>query len=131
MVSERLTPMRTQMSGVTSEKRIQYLVRSTEDPLAQDAPNVVFNLTRSPKKISSVYVYDQRGTELYERQCGTPEYYLRRVESQLLNCHAGDIVGLCGFLPIVALGAGTAENTRILCAVYSKRGAGFAYFPID
>src|SRR5260370_30479177 len=131
MVSERLTPMRTQMSGVTSEKRIQYLVRSTEDPLAQDAPNVVFNLTRSPKKISSVYVYDKRGTELFERQCGTPEYYLRRVESQLLSWYAGDIVGLCGLLPIVELGAGTSEKTRILLAEYAKRGARCDYFPID
>src|ERR1700738_4754868 len=97
MSSVGLRPMQPQVSGSTSDPRIRYLVMSTEDPLAQDAPNVVFNLTRSPKRISSVYVYDKRGTELFERQCGTPEYYLRRVESQLLNNYAGDIVSLCGF----------------------------------
>jgi L-histidine Nalpha-methyltransferase len=115
----------------TSDTRIRYLVRSTEDPLAQDAPNVVFNLTRSPKRISSVYVYDKRGTALFERQCGTPEYYLRRVEAQLLNWYAADIVGLCGFLPIVELGAGTSEKTRILLAEYATRGKRCDYFPID
>jgi L-histidine Nalpha-methyltransferase len=123
--------MPPQVSGTTSDMRIRYLVQSTEDPLAQDGPNVVFNLTRSPKRISPVYVYDKRGTELFERHCGTPEYYLRRVESQLLNRHAGDIVELCGFLPIVELGAGTAEKTRSLLAEYAKHGVRCDYFPID
>ena len=123
--------MEREFSGKTSDPRVRYLVRSTADPLAHDAPNVVLNLTRSPKRISSIYVYDKIGTELFERQCGTPEYYLRRVESQLLNAYAGDIVGLCGFPPIVELGAGTAEKTRILIAEYAKRGKRCDYFPID
>jgi L-histidine N-alpha-methyltransferase len=131
MSSERLTPMRPQFSGTTSDTRIRYLVRSTDDPLAHDAPNVVFNLTRSPKRISSVYVYDKRGTELFERQCGTPEYYLRRVESRLLKWYAGDIVDLCGFPPMVELGAGTAEKTRTLLAEYARQGVRCDYFPID
>jgi dimethylhistidine N-methyltransferase len=119
------------VSGTTSDTRIRYLVKTAEDALAQDGPNVVFDLTRSPKRISSVYVYDKHGTALFERQCATPEYYLRRVESQLLNWYAGDIVELCGFLPIVELGAGTSEKTRILLAEYAKRGMRCDYFPID
>src|SRR5271163_3994581 len=119
------------LSGTTAKSRIQFLVRSTVDPLGQDAPNVVFNLSRSPKRISSVYVYDKTGTELFERQCGTPEYYLRRIETQLLNGCAGDIVELCGDLPIVELGAGTAEKTRILLSHYATRGVRCDYFPID
>ena len=114
-----------------TEGRIRYLTRSTADPLAEDAPNVIRNFTRSPKRISSLYVYDKRGTELFERQCGTPEYYLRRVESQLLTRHAGDIAALCGFPPIVELGAGTAEKTRILLAEYAGRALRCDYFPID
>jgi L-histidine Nalpha-methyltransferase len=123
--------MGPQLSSAMATERIQYLVRSTEDSLAQDGPNVVRNLTRSPKSISSVYVYDKRGTELFERQCRTPEYYLRRVESQLLCWYAGDIIELCGFPPIVELGAGTAEKTQILLAEYAKQGVRCDYFPID
>src|SRR3984957_11664929 len=128
MSSERVTPMQPQFSETTSDTRIRYLVRATEDPLAQDAPNVIFNFTRSPKRISSVYVYDKEGTELFERQCGTPEYYLRRVESQLLNWYAGDTVKLCGLPPIVELGAGTAEKTRILFTEYQNRELRCDYF---
>jgi L-histidine Nalpha-methyltransferase len=131
MLPERSAPKHPQLTEPMSDTRIRHLVRSTEDPLAQDAPNVVFNLTRSPKKISSLYVYDRRGTELFERQCETPEYYLRRVESQLLRWYAGDIVELCGFPPIVELGAGTAEKTRSILAEYAKRRVHCEYFPID
>lgn len=99
--------------------------------MALDGPNVIEGLAGSPKRISAVYVYDKRGTELFEQQCSTPEYYLRRIETRLLNRHAGDIVGLCGPLPIVELGAGTAQKTRILLAAYAKRALRCEYFPID
>src|SRR5882757_9035458 len=130
MPSEGLAPLQPRFSG-TTDARIEYLVRSTEDPLAQDGPNVVFNLTRSPKRISSVYVYDKIGTALFERQCDTPEYYLRRVETQLLDWYSGDIMELCGFPLIVELGAGTAEKTRRLLAEYAKHGVRCDYYPID
>ncbi len=123
--------MEAPLSGSAPDDRVRHLVRSAADPLAHDAPNVIFNLTRSPKRISPVYVYDRTGTELFERQCATPEYYLRRVESQLLDCYAADIIALCGFLPIIELGAGTAEKTRRLLAQYAQRGVRCDYFPID
>jgi uncharacterized SAM-dependent methyltransferase len=56
-----------------TDDRVRFLVKETEDPLAEDAPNVIANLTGYPKKISSVYVYDKAGTEFFERQCETPE----------------------------------------------------------
>jgi L-histidine N-alpha-methyltransferase len=131
MSLERLMQVQPRFVDATSDARIRHIVTATDDPLAQDAPNVIANLSRSPKRISSVYVYDRDGTELFERQCCTPEYYLRRVETQLLNRYAGDIIGLCGFPPIVELGAGTAEKTRILLAEYEKRAMRCDYFPID
>ncbi len=111
--------------------RVRFVVKSTHDPLAEDGPNVIRNLCLSPKKISAVYVYDRLGTQLFEQQCRTSEYYLRRAEAVLLKAYACDIVRLCGVLPIVELGAGTAEKTRILLAEYAKWGTRCDYFPID
>ncbi len=113
------------------DERVRFLRRSAEDPLSHDGPNVIRNLRRSPKKIASLYVYDERGTRLYEQQCKTPEYYLRRVEAQLLRAHAREIVELCGLLPIVELGAGTAEKTGLLLAEYARRGTRCDYYPVD
>jgi dimethylhistidine N-methyltransferase len=111
--------------------RVRFVLRSTDDPLAHDGPNVIRNFMTSPKSISSVYVYDEAGTELFERQCRTPEYYLRRAEAELLRRHAGDIVQLCEFPAIVELGAGTAEKTRTLFEVYAEHEARCDYYPID
>jgi dimethylhistidine N-methyltransferase len=111
--------------------RVSFLVKEDEDPLAHDGASVIANLTKYPKKISSVYVYDKVGTQLFERQCNTPEYYLRRIEAELLRAHAGEIVELGSFPPLVELGAGTAEKTRILLAEYERREMRCDYFPID
>lgn len=121
----------SQSLGAAAARPVHFLVRSTEYPLDYDGPNVVEGLSGSPKKISSVYVYDKRGTALFELQCGTPEYYLRRAESRLLGCHANHIVSQCEALAIVELGAGTAEKTRILLAEYARRELHCDYFPID
>ena len=114
-----------------SGSRVRFVIKSARDPLAEDGPNVIRNLRLCPKRISSVYVYDQVGSELFEQQCLTPEYYLRRAETVLLKEHAAEIVQLCGDFALVELGAGTAQKTGILLAESAKRGLCCDYFPID
>ncbi len=113
------------------DERVRFLVASSLDPLANDGPNVVAKLRRTPKKIEAVYVYDTTGTALFERQCGTPEYYLRRVEAGLLRAHAAEILGRCGFPALVELGTGTAQKSRLLLAEYAARGLRCDFHPID
>jgi L-histidine Nalpha-methyltransferase len=123
--------MRLRRSHTGDGSRVRFLIASIQDPLGDDGPNVIANLCASPKRVSAVYVYDRLGTKLFERQCTTPEYYLRRAETQLLRLHAAEILDLCGPIPIVELGAGTAEKTQILLAEYQARFARCDYFPID
>jgi dimethylhistidine N-methyltransferase len=115
----------------TAAERISFVIPPGADPFADDGPNVIANLSRTPKRIAAMYVYDKRGTELFEQQCGTPEYYLRRAEFRLLSRHAPVIAEVTGYPAIVELGAGTAEKTRILLARYARRRARCDYFPID
>jgi len=126
-----IIPIGLEKDHVPQLPRIEFLVRSTEDPLEQDGQNVIAGLSARPKRISPVYVYDKRGTELFERQCDTPEYYLRRAEAGLLESHAADVLDICGFIPIVELGAGTARKTRCLLAEFQTRGRRCDYYPID
>jgi dimethylhistidine N-methyltransferase len=120
---------RTPCHGTGAKERTQFLIRSDEDPLAGDGPNVIANLSKSPKKISSAYVYDRTGSLLFEKQCNTLEYYLRRAEVQLLRTHAEEIIELCDCPIIVELGAGTAQKTRLLLSQYANRHCD--YYPID
>jgi L-histidine N-alpha-methyltransferase len=117
--------------GTGARERTRFLIKSNEDPLAGDGPNVIANLSKSPKKISSVYVYDRIGSQLFEMQCNTPEYYLRRAEMQLLQTHAKEIIELCNFPVIVELGAGTAQKTRLLLSQYEYTAMHCDYYPID
>jgi uncharacterized SAM-dependent methyltransferase len=98
----------TACHGTGASEQTRFLIKSDEDPLAGDGPNVIANLSKRPKKISSVYVYDRIGSRLFEMQCNTPEYYLRRAEVQLLKTHAKEIIELCNFPVIVELGAAGA-----------------------
>jgi len=126
-----IIPLGLEKDHLPQLPRIEFLVRSTEDPLERDGQNVIAGLSERPKRISPVYVYDKRGTGLFERQCDTPEYYLRRAEAGLLESHAADVLDICGFIPIVELGAGTARKTRCLLAEFQKRGRRCDYYPID
>jgi L-histidine Nalpha-methyltransferase len=114
-----------------ADERTRFVIRSTEDPLAGDGPNVITNLSKSPKKISPVYVYDRLGSQLFEMQCATPEYYLRRAEVGLLQAHAQEIIELCNFPLVVELGAGTAQKTHLLLSQYANKGVRCDYYPID
>ena len=114
-----------------SYSRVRFLIRVDDDPLALDGPNVVRNLSRTPKKISPMYVFDKLGSELFEEQCRTEEYYLRRAETHLLQLYAGDIIRRTGFTSIVELGAGTAEKTSALFSEYARHGKRCDYYPID
>jgi L-histidine Nalpha-methyltransferase len=114
-----------------ADERTGFVIRSNDDPLAGDGPNVIANLSKSPKKISPVYVYDRLGSHLFEMQCATPEYYLRRAEVKLLQAHAQEIIELCNFPLVVELGAGTAQKTRLLLSQYANKGIHCEYYPID
>ena len=41
---------------------------------------VLAGLRESPKQIPSKYLYDERGSELFEEICGVKEYYPTRTE---------------------------------------------------
>lgn len=72
-------------------------------------------LRRKPKRLSSKYFYDARGSELFERICAQPEYYLVRAELDILHMHAAEIAGLLGpDALLVEYGSGSGIKTRLL-----------------
>src|ERR1700691_2350862 len=58
-------PVISQSFGAAAGRQVHFIIRSTEDPLQYDGPNVIHGLSGSPKKISSVYVYDKTGMGLF------------------------------------------------------------------
>lgn len=77
--------------------------------------DVCGGLRRQPKKQSSKYFYDARGSELFERICEQPEYYLTRAELELMQAHVAEMAAVLGpDVLLVEYGSGSAVKTRLL-----------------
>ena len=99
-----------------------------------DFRNDVFSGLRArPKRLSSVYFYDDAGSALFERITRLPEYYLTRVEQEILEKHADSILETVLGEPccIVDLGAGDGVKTQILLERIHARGGDVRYAPVD
>jgi L-histidine N-alpha-methyltransferase len=98
---------------------------ATEAALRAD---VLEGLTGTPKTLPPKWFYDARGSELFERITGLPEYYPTRAEREILAARAGEIAAAAGARTLVELGSGSSEKTRyLLDALTGLR----AYVPVD
>lgn len=95
--------------------------------------DVLAGLSARPKRLSSVYFYDDAGSALFRRITELPEYYLTRVEHAILKAHAGQIVAPVLDEPccVVDLGAGDGWKTRVLLEHIHARGGDVRYAPVD
>ncbi len=100
--------------------------RSVPD-MAQDVRN---GLSLTPKVLHPKYFYDERGSQLFDQICDTPEYYLTRVESELLSRHASDILLLSQPANIIELGSGASRKSRLLLDVWHSTDVQ-TYLPYD
>src|SRR5207253_11185231 len=67
-----------------------------------------------------------------EQICIQPEYYITRIESDILRNSSPDILSLCdGDISIVELGSGSSYKTRILLEHVLEKQTFLYYFPID
>ena len=67
-----------------------------------------------PLSIPSKYHYDKDGSVLFEDITRLPEYYLTRVETEILTQRAQDIMQLVVPDELVELGSGSSTKTRLL-----------------
>jgi L-histidine Nalpha-methyltransferase len=66
------------------------------------------------KELPTLWLYDVRGSQLYEKVTRLPEYYLPGREREILSTHSFEIAALTRARMLVELGAGNARNTRFL-----------------
>ena len=116
--------------ALASEVALSPQVSSTPTSLAAD---VLAGLSRTPKRLSSAWFYDERGSQLFQRITEQEEYYLTRCEREILERHARDIAATCGPEPlrVVEIGAGDGHKTEILLHRLLAAGLDLEYVPID
>lgn len=96
--------------------------------LAEDARAGLF---ARPRSLPPKYFYDAAGSQLFDRICDTPEYYLTRAEAALLACYARDIIDRTRPAQILELGSGVSRKTRHLFDACSVLRCHPEYRPFD
>jgi L-histidine Nalpha-methyltransferase len=106
-------------------------------PTERDAPEdedafaqAVFEGLSQPKKtLPCRYLYDARGSELFEEITRLPEYYPTRTEAAILEAHAGEMAhGIPRGGALIEFGSGSSLKTEILLEHLSGLGC---YVSID
>jgi dimethylhistidine N-methyltransferase len=93
------------------------------------ADDVLRGLARPRKATPPKWLYDARGSALYELICEQPEYYPPRIETALLERYRRELAEAIGPGALVfEYGAGSARKTALLLAALSRPAA---YVPVD
>jgi L-histidine Nalpha-methyltransferase len=97
--------------------------------LQELAYDVLDGLTRPQKELSSRFLYDERGADIFEEILALPEYYQGRAEVSILSSHGPTIMGRYEPTEIIDLGAGSGEKAGQLLAAGGERA--ITYSPVD
>ncbi|OJH36576.1 L-histidine N(alpha)-methyltransferase [Cystobacter ferrugineus] len=84
-----------------------------------------------PKELSPKWLYDERGSQLFDDITRLPEYYPTRREREILREHARDIARACAAHTLVELGSGSSEKTRLLLDALREEGGLERFIPFD
>jgi dimethylhistidine N-methyltransferase len=90
--------------------------------------DVLAGLAAPIPAVPARWLYDRRGSELFEAITALPEYYLTRTETALLERHSGEVARIAGRgAAVIEFGSGASTKTRILLRAVDPA----AYVPID
>ena len=90
--------------------------------------DVLAGLAAPVPAVPARWLYDRRGSELFEEITRLPEYYLTRTDMALLERHCAEVAAMVGAgHAVVEFGSGSSTKTPILL----RAAAPAAYVPID
>jgi L-histidine Nalpha-methyltransferase len=90
---------------------------------------VIEGLSGSPPSLPCKYLYDTRGSELFEAICQTQDYYVTRADLALHETHLPEIAKRVGpAAHVIEFGSGAGVKTRMLLSALDRPRA---YTPIE
>ena len=92
------------------------------------AEAVCAGLDQRPRSIPPRFFYDARGSELFERICALPEYYVTRTELAILERHAHELPPTD---TVIEFGCGYGAKTRLLFEAFFRARRMMTFVPVD
>lgn len=117
-------------ASTESHARVDVL-RSSADGRPTLYEATVQSLQDDVKELPTVWLYDERGSCLYDEITRLPEYYLPRREGEILRARAAAIARRTQARTLVELGAGSAKNIRLLLDGLDTAGTLERFVPLD
>lgn len=84
-----------------------------------------------PRTIPPRWLYDDRGSELFDEITRLPEYYQTEAEREILVANAAMIAEVTDATTLIELGSGTSDKTRTLLDAMVSHGAIRRFVPLD
>lgn len=118
---------------MVSEVRTPRLAVLLEPDWAAEAlvADVRRGLGTTPRSLPPKWLYDERGSLLFDRITRLPEYYPTEAERSILAARADSIAAASGASTLVELGSGTSDKTRLLLDALSGGGRLERFVPVD
>ena len=103
--------------------------RTEPEALTAFRNDVLHGLSQPEKFLSCKYLYDELGSQLFDKICKLDEYYLTRTELEIMRDNASAIAAqLDANVMLVEYGSGSSTKTRILLESLIDP---VAYVPVD
>ncbi len=84
-----------------------------------------------PRSLPPKWLYDDRGSELFDAITRLPEYYPTEREREILRARAPEIARRSGATTVIELGSGTSDKTRSLLDAFTATGQLDRFVPVD
>ena len=88
-------------------------------------------LKKKNKSIPTKFLYDDLGSKLFEKISNTKEYYLTRIEENILNKYSTKIINESDAHELLELGSGSSKKTKLLILEALKVKSNLSYVSFD
>ncbi|MFO7571842.1 MAG: L-histidine N(alpha)-methyltransferase [Gaiellaceae bacterium] len=122
--------MHSSTTSTESRVRVERLF-DEEDRRSALHDATFWGLRERPKSIPPVWLYDERGSLLFDQITRLPEYYPTRREHEILEERATEIAARTQARTLVELGSGTSTKTRLLLDALAAGGTLECFMPLD
>ncbi|NMJ86252.1 MAG: L-histidine N(alpha)-methyltransferase [Thaumarchaeota archaeon] len=114
-----------------THERLKYYLMPSDHNHEAFSNIVKIGLTSKPKFLLPQYLYDEKGSKLFELITEQPEYYVTNVEISILESSINEITDMYNEGILVELGSGNSRKTKVILNALLARRDSLHYFPID
>ena len=132
-VIDRSSPRGAGLLRIAPGRRTVIRTSSPADIIEDFSRSVREGLGKNPRSLDCRFLYDARGSELYEQITRQPEYYPTRTEASILARHAPQIRQRVGPGCLLELGSGSSVKTHLLLRAWlaADDEEEVRYIPVD